>query len=419
VLRSILRKVLRRIPMLLSLILCLLFCTLTCFADIAWSINTTSGLKLVVNDDDSYSLSIIGGDTWLISGKHGFHSNGIWYLLNATNSSNTTCSSYQDTDCRGSDITYINSTTSESVCCAACAATPGCNAWTLTGDTVTSVPWANRCYLKTDCSGKQEYTGHVSGIINTPISPLVRVTAAPISGSDSILGSYTGYEISYTGNAIPFLISFKYYTSIDSLIFEHSFPIGASNLNVTSVVNTTSSSSLLNVEFSASTIPSTAFPVWLPAATSDASTLGSATWAGRFASSVVSTNGGVAYALNNLCNFGAEGGPLVLWDRKNTSIGTGDTLVLGPLFNFKGSIMGKGIQDNSCAAGLNGYVVNAPSGLQSSILITFSKNGITDSMHTYGSILQQKYQTKKITDPMSTELSYWTDVSYCHISFYG
>jgi hypothetical protein len=71
--------------------------------------------------------------------------------------------------------------------------------------------------------------------------------------------------------------------------------------------------------------------------------------------------------------------------------------------------MGRSIQNEGCAAGLNGYVRNAAAGTRSSILATFSRNGITDAMHKYGNVLQTQYSTKKIYDPMSQELSFWTD----------
>ena len=379
-------------------------------SNVAWSTTTKSGINLTVYDDDSYSLGIVNGDTWLISGKHGFHSNGVWYLVQSNTSStpNSTCTTKTDTDCRGSDITYINSTTSATVCCDACSATPGCGAWTLTGNTE-NVPWANRCYLKTDCSGAQSYTGHTSGVLLPTTNKLVRISASPTSGSTAALGPFSGYEVNYSGGQTLFTIVFKFYPQVDSITFEHSFPNGANNLNVTSVINTTSSR-MLNGEFSASTMPSTAFPVWLPAKTLDAATLGSATWAGRFASSVSSKNGGAAYAVSALCSYGAEGGPIVLWLNKDgTSIGTGDTLVLGPNSNFKGSIMGTSILGEGCAAGFNGYVRNAGAGTQSSILSVFSKNGITDAMHLWGSVLQTQYSTNKMNDPMSSQLTFWTD----------
>ena len=376
---------------------------------VVYSATTTSGLNLTVFDDDSYSLGIVEGETWLVSGNHGFHSNGVWYLLNSNSSSNATmCSTLQDTDCRGSDITYLNSTTSPSVCCEACANTPGCGAWTLTGNTEKDVPWADRCYLKTDCSGASSYSGHTSGSIVPPSAQLVRISSSPSSGSDPTLGAFTGYDIQYKGGNTPFIISFKFYPQVDSIVFDHSFPAGAVNLNVTAVINTTSSA-LLRGEFSASTMPSSAFPVWLPAQNQDAAALGSATWAGRFASSISSPNGGAAYAVSTLCSNGAEGGPIVLWLRKEGAIGTGDTLVLGPNSNFKGSIMGRSIQNVGCAAGLNGYVKNAAEGTRSSILATFSRKGITDAMHKWGGVLQTQYTTKKIYDPMSQELSFWTD----------
>jgi hypothetical protein len=96
-------------------------------------------------------------------------------------------------DCRGSDLFYF-SATDPSACCANCSGTPACGAWTFTGETAEAEapsvhghapPWADRCYIKSDCRGRAAYAGHTSGTPPPPpASSLARIGAEVVSGSN-------------------------------------------------------------------------------------------------------------------------------------------------------------------------------------------------------------------------------------------
>ena len=68
-----------------------------------------------------------------------------------------------DTDFTGNDIRRSDAKTPEA-CCADCAATPSCGAWTL---------WQGgpSCYLKYNASGRSASTGHVSATVTNPLPP--------------------------------------------------------------------------------------------------------------------------------------------------------------------------------------------------------------------------------------------------------
>lgn len=366
-----------------------------------YNATTASGLTLLVFDDDSYTLSTSTGGAWLASAPLGFHSNGTFYISPAAPA--TSCAApLNDTDCRGDDISFFN-TTSPSACCAACAATRGCGAWTHTGLTAAAPPaWANRCYFKRDCSGRSPYVGHTSGVIAAATAPLARVSAGSASGSNEALGAWTGYTIAFEGAGVPFTTTFKFFAGADALVFEHAFPAGVGALNLTAPVNSTTGVG----EFASSSAPSTAFPSWVPGDGDDAAALGSATWAGRFAPASSSPAGGAAGALAR-CG-GAEGGPVVMWAPQSSAI-AGAALVLSPLNNFKGSLMGAGPPGSACATGLNSYALAAPAGFTVSTVVVFSAAGINDAMHAWGRVLQTAYSTRKIADAASTTLTFWTD----------
>ena len=366
------------------------------------------GLTLTVADDDSYTLGPASG-AWLQSGELGFHSNGTWYVSPAPPRDSCASSPLNDTDCRGDDVSYFNTTLAQT-CCAACAATAGCGAWTFTGETrgggeAAPPPWANRCYLKRDCNGRTPYAGHTSGVAAGATAPLVRVHAGAASGRDARLGAWTGYALGFeAAGGVPFTATFKFFADVDAFVFEHSFPAGITLLNLTAPVNSTTTPGV--GEFESSTVPSTAFPAFLPGGGADAAGLGSASWAGRFALADSSPAGGAAGALAR-CG-GAEGGPVVMWAPPASAGAGAAALVLSPMTNFKGSIMGAG-RGGGCATGLNGYALAAPAGFTVATVAVYSAGGITDAVHAWGRVLQTAYATRKIADPASTTLTFWTD----------
>lgn len=275
---------------------------------VAFSATTASGLQLRVFDNDSFVLGPVVTNNataqtqtqiaWLQSGAVGFHSSGSWFLTQTKQTDECSAASLlPNTDCHGDDITYFNATNA-SACCAACQTNADCHAWTLTGDTreqrnissdhnhsnnLYEPPWAHRCYLKKDCNGRVSYKGHTSGVVSStpsvPVQPLVRVGAgSAVHGTDPHFGSFEGWSISYSGGGVPFVCTFKWFPSVDAIVFEHSFPQGVSALNTTSAaaLNNTRENTATgrdtdadaatssSTEFSSSTAPCTAFPSWIP-----------------------------------------------------------------------------------------------------------------------------------------------------------
>jgi 3-dehydroquinate synthase/2-deoxy-scyllo-inosose synthase len=72
-----------------------------------------------------------------------------------------------DTDMEGHDLGYISNVTEPSVCHALCHDEPSCAVWSLMGAEDEGLPWARRCYLKTDHAmvNTKYAPGHQSGIV--------------------------------------------------------------------------------------------------------------------------------------------------------------------------------------------------------------------------------------------------------------
>lgn len=303
-------------------------------------------------------------------------------------------------------------------------------------------------------------TGHTSGILASPAQPSKKVALEkaggfPASGSDPALGAWQGWTLSYTGGkngTIPFTCTFKHFTSasVDAIVFEHSFPKGVANLNTTNAAGLNHSSTFAasagGGEFSAATTPSTFFPSWVAGDAEEAATdTGYLTWTGRFYGQQSAQSGGVSEGLAN--GFGgAMGGPVVFFTPPASSTaaasasasanagsntrgagsgrGGGASLVLSPLSNPHGTIMGDG-----GSVGINSYATHAPAGFAVSSIAVFSNNGITDAMHAFGAVVLRAaaptssssnssrnlkkaalaVPTPKVADPSSSQLTYWTD----------
>jgi hypothetical protein len=360
-----------------------------------WSATSGAG-TLQVFDDDSYTL-LLGSDVWLESGPTSVHVSGVWFsTASAACGSALQCRDFADTDCHGNDLFFFNSTSPED-CCANCSATPGCGAWTYTGTTRNVPPWAQRCYIKSSCDGRQAYVGHTSGLPagsgGAPL-PLTRMSAGRVGD---------GWGITYAAASPNFpSVSFSVTFSVENggFIFEQLWPQGAPGVNITVPVNSTNGLT----EFDSSAEPATQFPVFVEAANSSvSSSLGYLSWAGRFFPTLTAMRGGAAAAFSAVAQ-GAESGPIVLFD------GPVNALVMSANANFKSHMIGQSsIAPRAAAAGISGYVTSLPPGFATSTVVGAGSAGITDAIHAWGGALQRRYNTSKIPDPASTGLSYWTD----------
>jgi hypothetical protein len=455
---------------------------------VVWSGLTPDGSGVTVFADDSYAV-LVNGTAWLSSLPTSLHLNGTWWAAagapNATTVSGGagTCPVEQDVDCHGDDLFDFNATGPDD-CCANCSATAGCGAWTWTGQTEGASPsssspsssssspssapppWANRCYIKADCSGKMSYQGHVSGLpASAWPSPLTRLGAEAVNGTDQALGPFTGWRVRYAATdpaATQMWVTVKFFAAVPQppplhawsavpapapapsfFVFEQLFPSGAVSLANEPVQNGTNSpcmgrrrrlttplapaseedSAASNPglgEFCSSMQPSTVFPAFAGAPTSPADG-GFLTWTGRFFYPSTSA-GGPAAGLG--AAGGAEGGPLVLFANDGVASAggvrrPGHALVLSAFNDFKANIAGPagpaaaGATGPSAGFGVSGYASDLAPGHTISTVLSFSASapsgGVTEAVMAWGAGMRAAYGTTRLQDPFLASLSYSTD----------
>ena len=284
----------------------------------------------------------MNGQVLLQNGTTGVHLNGTWWTTTAQDlPPSAQCLTETDVDYRGFDLYYVNNTMDPGTCCKLCRNDSTCAAWSWTGDTTlegADPAWAYRCYIKSSSAGRGPYAGHVSGSPGIPQRRLARQTAAAVNGVSPTLGPFVGWNITYLADSTPFVVSFLFYAQHDLLVFAQWFPNGATAINITTSINTTTQGPLK--EFASSTTPATMFPTFTaaPELRQAAAGLGAVTWAGRFAYSQIARDQGLCSLLQQVA--GAEGGPLVLYNSSGVAGQLASVLVLSPLNNFKGSILG-------------------------------------------------------------------------------
>ena len=249
-----------------------------------------------------------------------------------------------------------------------------------------------------------------SGSVRAPL-PLVRLGAG--ASADG------GYEIRYSANSTtPVTTSFALDAATGAFVFTQSFPLGATGVATLAPVNSSAGAGAgadafagagALGEFASSTTPATQFPAFAQAAGADAAGLGFVSWAGRFFSSLGAGFGGAAAAFDAAAG-GAEGGPIVLF--AGGSGAAGDALVLSPLDNFKGTMLGRAASGAAghAAAGVSGYASSLPANFSTSTVALFGAAGVTDAVHAWGAALLARHGGgAKVEDPTSSQLTYWTD----------
>eukprot|EP00047_Mylnosiga_fluctuans_P006639 m.248165 g.248165 ORF g.248165 m.248165 type:complete len:903 (-) comp15649_c0_seq1:81-2789(-) len=363
-----------------------------------------------VYDDDSYELAV-QGQVWLKNSTTGLAINGTWWTTTAPSTGPPgTCTFEQDIDYAGNDLYFIDDTTGGDACCKACMGEPRCTAWSWTNVTFaatrdSSVPWANRCYLKTSTAGRKPYPGHVSGTRTVSQQRLARTGADAGQGTDRF-GNYRSWSIYYRAATTPVTFSFLYYPALAAVGFRQTYPQGATAINITTPVNQSAAGGL--TEFASSMLPAAMFPSFT--AGSSFGNFGTATWVGRFAHTQTATGLDACAALAQA--GGAEGGPLVLYN--NTPDVVADVLVWAPVDHFKATILGQiaPVAGASCgaSAGMGGYVTALPAGYTAGTLIYLNKSGINGVMQEWGALMRAAYGKPSITpDPSAEYLTYWTD----------
>lgn len=411
------------------------FLPLTQGQSIVWEALNNDNNGVRVYSDDTYEI-VVENNPWFHSIPSQLFINGTWYVSSSPTGNETTCTFQQDIDCRGSDL-YNFTAQGPNDCCLNCSGTAECGAWTYTGTTSSSIdsndslpPWAFHCYLKSDCSGKSTYAGHISGVKSPATAALLRLGATPLSGNDPVLGNFNGYQIQYEVNNTQlnflFYISFKYYTDNDFFTFEQAFPTGAYMFNNSSPENSTSSScagvrssSVFDnepplTEFCSSKQASSIFPGFTTTDTvPPLNQSGYVTWNGRFC--YLQNGAGIGNGIASA--GGSEGGPIVFYslgtDTNPSYVRPTNAFVLGPVDNFKSNILGEAgpgySSDSAGGFGIQGYITSVPNGFISTTGLLFSTNGVTDVMHNYGNLLLTKYNTTRMHDPFISNLGYYTD----------
>jgi hypothetical protein len=393
-------------PLLVAL-LCVSAAAAAAPPTLVWS-GAAPAVALSVFSDDSYAISL-GGLPAFVSGVTSVRVNSTWYVSvgggpapppppPASCAANLT-----DTDCRGNDLFYFN-TTSVAQCCANCSGTPGCGAWTYTGETLGArarapPSWAHRCYIKSACAASH-YAGHTSGTQaggggGGATLPLTRLGAGPLAGQHATLGAYSGWEVRYAAGATPVATAFLYFPAGQGLfLFNTTFAEGAEGVSAL-----TPGGAGGGGEFAASQQPTTQFPVLAPAAA--AAPLGAVTWQGRFFAEAGAGSLG-----------GAEGGPLAYYRAGGNGSAPAPTLVLAPYALFKSTHAGAPLAGQALpgalALGLNAYVPALPPGFALSVSLTGSLAGVTDAVHAWGEALLASRGTVRAADPSSQALTYWT-----------
>jgi hypothetical protein len=226
---------------------------------------------------------------------------------------------------------------------------------------------------------------------------LTRLGATNVSGTDPALGAWDGYTIQYAAgdaSATPFTVTFRAFAN--SFEFEQVLPSGAHGLNLSVPVNTTSARRL--GEFGSSQTPSTLFPNF--AAAASPAELAHLTWTGRFCAPASGSGAWAALA-------GAEGGPRVIFNSSDVGVAR-SALVLSAANHFHGAFLGSAAAGAAAGVGVNGYVVDAPAAHAIKTALVFSTDGLTDAVMQWGATMQTMYATRKVHDPSSAALTYWT-----------
>jgi hypothetical protein len=379
---------------------------------LVWS-GAAPAVTLSVYSDDTYSIAL-NGTTLFVSAPTAIHVNSTWFTSLAAPPAppgpSACAANLTNTDCRGNDLFYFN-TTSVQECCANCSATPACGAWTYTGETeaLGAAPpyWAQRCYIKSSCA-PSAYSGHTSGTQQAGggATPLARLGAGPLAGQHATLGAYTGWEVRYAAGGTPLTTAFLFFPAGQGLfLFNLTLPAGAAGMSLL-----TPGGGGGGGEFDSSLQPTTQFPA-LALAPGLGAPPGHVSWAGRFFSETSGAWGGGSSDAQ-----GAEGGPLAFFDASSSSSSSPQppTLVLAPFAHFKGvhaggGAAGTGAPPATLALGLNSYVPALPPGFTVSVSLSGSLGGVTDAVHAWGAALLASRGTVRAQDPSATQLTYWTD----------
>jgi len=277
--------------------------------------------------------------------------------------------------------------------------------WTLSS----SSPWLLSAYTAGARVGGQVYTHPaVPGAMGA-----TRLGAGAVVGSHPQLGPWRGWQINITTpRGGPIVNTFQLFEppppipgaewrgTSPLLVFEQSFPAGLQGTNNSVPGNGADG-------FAKSSTPSTAFPALMDGNSSTSMYTDSLTWADTFFRSSGGVRQSVAAGLASV--QGSEGGPLVL-----TSYAQDDTIVLAPFNNFKSTFLGKsGVTDPAtlgpvATCGVSSFVASIPAGHIASCAIGYARGGFNAGMHAWGATMMVAYNTTRIYDPSSSQLTYWT-----------
>ena len=277
--------------------------------------------------------------------------------------------------------------------------------WTLSA----AAPWLRSAYTAGARVGGQLYTypGLPGAVAAT------RLGAGAAAGSHPRLGPWRGWQINITTpRGGPIVNTFQLFEApapapgaewrgaSPLIVFEQSFPLGLQGTNNSSPGNAPNG-------FAKSSGTSTAFPALMDGNSSISLLTDWLTWADTFFSAASGIRQPVAAGLASV--RGSEGGPLAL-----TSYAQDDTIVLAPFTNLKSTFLGQSsVPDPAslgpvAACGVSNFVAALPPGHSAACAIGYAPGGFNAGMHAWGATMMAAYDTARVEDPSSTQLTYWT-----------
>ena len=226
------------------------------------------------------------------------------------------------------------------------------------------------------------------GATKTPGAGLTLDSVTAASGSDPVLGGWTGTAVSWSGGM--YVTTFKQYGAVPAALFlTRAFPMGANGS--------------AHTHADANDDLAAAFPVLGPPLAQLSTGYGYITWADTMCGGVTGTWTAAGVKASD---FGHKGGPVALF---NSSLATvvmssvDSPMVTGGAFAQSTA--------TSWALGVLGLVDPIPAGW-STTSVLYGGQGVNDTMYAWGSLLLGvggKARTGPSADIVVSTLSYWTD----------
>eukprot|EP01060_Flectonema_neradi_P001954 TRINITY_DN1119_c2_g1_i1.p1 TRINITY_DN1119_c2_g1~~TRINITY_DN1119_c2_g1_i1.p1 ORF type:complete len:771 (+),score=173.81 TRINITY_DN1119_c2_g1_i1:44-2314(+) len=216
------------------------------------------------------------------------------------------------------------------------------------------------------------------GWATTKGGTLIKKTASPKSGTDTVYGQWSGEVVTWEHkNTIVLATSIKNYVDESKVEFEVAYPTG------------------LQGPFGGETTPSVAnFPAF-----DEVLFKGARSWHGSF----------MNYAESQ--TTGPQGGPTIFFETDEQTKKVNKTVIGSVINNFKSSTAGSGKTwsgKNAWAPGTTSTLKAVPAGYQHNFIL-IEGEGITETVSEWGKGMRERYSTKKVDDVTLAKIGYQTD----------